>query len=156
MAILKRLDYESEASRRDHGVAFHAVQAELARVAQAMIAMRTPPELAAATAAHVRAAQQAGSAAGEIGDALTGERPARLERISRALGHAREAEVSTRSSVESISSALGASATLAAHSVPVIGQIIAAILMAIAAIIFLVATVLEKAREDEEKEKHRP
>jgi hypothetical protein len=156
VAALKRLDYENEASRREHGVACHAIQAELARAAKAMLALRTPPELAAAHAAHVRAVQQAGTAAGELGDALTGERPARVERISRALARAREAEISTRSSIESIGAALGAPETLAAHSVPVIGQIIAAILMAIAATIVLVATVLQKVKEDEAKEKDRP
>jgi hypothetical protein len=95
----------------------------------------------------VKAVQQAGSAAGELGDALTGERAARATRVSRALGLARDAESSTRASVQSISDALGTRATLAAHAVPVIGQIIAALLIAIAAITVLIATILEKATD---------
>jgi hypothetical protein len=154
VSTLKGLHYDNESSRIATAVTLRTIQAEFARLAQAVIAARAPARLALASAAHARAIRQLASAAGELGDALKGEPTARVQRIGRALGLAREAERSARASTESISAALGAAATTAA-SIPVIGSIIAAILLLIAAIIMVIAAVLAKAKEQEAAEKEK-
>ena len=154
VSTLKGLYYENRSSRTSTALNLHAIQAELARLAQRVIAVRTPGTLVAAGSAHVRTIQQLGSAAGELGEALSGEPAGRVQRIGRALTLALEAESSARTSTQSIRAALDP----AAADIPIIGSIIAAILGAIAAIIVLIGTILSKAKEEEaeEKEKHRP
>jgi hypothetical protein len=154
VSILKGLHYDNETSRTSTAAALKTIQAELARLARTVIAVRTPARLALANAAHARAIQQLGSAAGELGDGLKGEPTARVQRIGRALELAREAERSARASTDSISAALGAAATTAA-GIPVIGSIIAAILAIIAAIIMVIASVLAKAKEQQAAEKEK-
>ena len=154
VSALKGLHYENQSSRSSAAVTLKAIQAELAGLAQTVIAMRTPTRLAVASAAHGRAIQQLGSAAGELGNALIGEPTSRVKRIERALGLAREAERSARASTESVSAALGAAAGVVA-AIPVIGPIIAAILAVVAAVIFVIASIIEKAKEQEAAEKER-
>jgi hypothetical protein len=154
VSALKGLHYDNPSSRSAAAVTLKAIQAELERLAQIVIAVRTPTRLAVASAAHGRAIEQLGSAASELGNALIGDPTARVKRIERALGLAREAERSARALTESDSAALGAAA-YAAASIPVIGPIIAAILALIAAIIFVIASILEKAKEEDAAEKER-
>ena len=154
VSALKSLHYDNQSSRSSTAVSLKAIQAEFVRLAQTVIAVRTPARLAVASAAHGRAIQQLGSAAGELGNALIGEPAARAKRIERALGLAREAERSARALTESVSVALGAAAFTAA-GIPVIGPIIAAILAVIAAIIVVIASILEKAKEQEAAEKEK-
>ncbi len=154
VSALKGLHYDNQSSRSSAAVTLKAIQAELTRLAQTVIGVRTPTRLAVASAAHGRAIQQMGSAAGELGNALIGEPTARVKRIERALGLAREAERSARALTESVSAALGAAA-LAAAGIPVIGPIIAAVLAVVAAIIVLIGAIIAKGKEQEAAEKER-
>ena len=154
VSALKNLHYDNQSSRSSTAVTLKGIQAELTGLAQTVIAVRTPTRLAVASAAHGRTIQQLGSAAGELGNALIGDPTARVKRIEKALGLAREAERSARALTESVSVALGAAAFTAA-GIPVIGPIIAAILAVIAAIIVVIASILEKAKEQEAAEKEK-
>jgi hypothetical protein len=153
-SALKNLRYEDAASRKATAVALLGIQSQLGPLAMAVTSVRSPARLAEAHAARLRAIKQMAAATGEIANALTGDAAARSKRIEAARQEAVAAEGSTRSGASSITATLGVAAAAAA-TIPVVGQIIGAILMLIAAIIVLIAQILSKSKEEDAAKKER-
>jgi hypothetical protein len=94
------------------------------------------------------------SAAREVADALTGDTAPKPKNLAVARQEAEAAESSTRSGANAITAALGVPAGEVA-TIPVVGPIIAASLLAIAAVLIMIGVIAAKSLEKNAAEKEK-